>query len=1047
MKLIQQTCLWYSEGNSDKIYEVDLCEVGSNQFVVNFRYGRRGASLRDGTKTTLPVGQAEARKIFDQLVSSKTREGYQEVNPAASGAAIPAVTAPTESTVKPTDKPSFVLSQLQQFLQTGKSDKWPINRIIWRTGELRIREAVPQLMGMLPKSDHLQQYCIAWALGRCGDSQAIPTLKRLAEAPATTHMVRRAALLSLLTLTTGTDRSVWIKPLVESLPPALQHEVKNGTAESLTKWTEDPTHQKAMQTSAETLYLLVPAYPILHPDILHWLGQVPLQPNYFKPIRHLFKMAEFREDALVFGLIAYRLEKSNALFRFQYWGDYASYEGHWFQDARKELGKKDSRLAYSNKTRTYLRQRVWRTLRTLGKDNPQAYTDMALGVLLPFSDEHDRLEPRTSHQETYHWQTRTTTVHETHYDRYAPYWAFNQILYRHSSRYETKKNTLTWQCRPAYQSGSPAPAEREEAFPGCWDQYPEKLMLLLAQSRCEPVQEFALKALQGNERLVSLVNVKWLIQLLNQPYASTVRFALEWLPRFYNPAHPDAQLVRTLVRHPLPEARQLAMQWISEGAEYFQHKTLLFADLILSPYPDVQERVGELLKRFPATGENAQLLVTRVIAELLGMKGEGSVLDQAAVASASQLMAAHFAQSLSTITLEVVRDLLQHPWPSVQLLGARILLAHQTSADRLPQELLEGLIGASTPEVRQAGVQLFGRLPGDTLLARQEVLLAFAVSPYEEIREAVRPIIRSMAIRYAHFGEEFLKKLRPFLLRKEPYEGLKESIVQLIEWELKRYLSAIDQETALQLLHASQAPNQKLGNLLLKECIADNQLSLREVIKLAGHEMLEVRQRAWQFYRNNPDRIRSQAEEALRILDANWEDSRRFAFDFFRQQFHENDWTPSLLVSVCDSTREDVQQFGREMITRFFREENGPDYLLQLSQHPSQSLQLFATHYLEQFAAEQPDRLKALEAYFTTVLSQVNRAGIAKIRIFHFLHQEALKNEAVAHWVLALMARQSLTMAVADKAACLKIMRDLQSKYPQLSSPLTIKPVAVYEKQ
>jgi predicted DNA-binding WGR domain protein len=80
MKLIQQTCLWYSEGNSDKIYEVDLCEVGSNQFVVNFRYGRRGASLRDGTKTTLPVGQAEARKIFDQLVSSKTREGYREAN-------------------------------------------------------------------------------------------------------------------------------------------------------------------------------------------------------------------------------------------------------------------------------------------------------------------------------------------------------------------------------------------------------------------------------------------------------------------------------------------------------------------------------------------------------------------------------------------------------------------------------------------------------------------------------------------------------------------------------------------------------------------------------------------------------------------------------------------------------------------------------------------------------------------------------------------------------------------------------------------------------
>jgi predicted DNA-binding WGR domain protein len=1045
MKLIQQTCLWYSEGNSDKIYEVDLCEVGNNQFVVNFRYGRRGASLRDGTKTTLPVGQAEARKIFDQLVSSKTREGYQEVNLAASGATPPVAPSLTVSIAKPADKPAFVLSQLQHFLQTGKSDKWPINRIIWRIGELRIREAVPQLMGMLPKSDHLQQYCIAWALGRCGDGQAVATLKRLYEAPASTQMVRRISLLSLLTLTT--ERSVWLKPLVESLPSPLQHELSNGTAESLMKWTEDPAHQKIMQIHVETLYLLVPDHPKLHAAILHWLGKVPLQPNYFKPIRHLFKLAEFREDALVFGMIAYRLEKTNALFRFQYWGDYASYDGQWFQDARKELGKKDSRLAYSNRTRIYLRQRVWRTLRTLGKDNPSAYTDMALGVLLPFSDQNDRLEPRIIHEETYNWQTRSTTVREIHYDPYAPYWAFNQILYRHSTRYESKRNTLTWQCRPAYQSGSPAPTEREEAFPECWDRHPEKLMHLLAQSQCEAVHEFALKALRTNDRLASLINAKWLIQLLNQPYANTVRFSLEWLPRFYNPAQPDAQLVRTLVRHPLPEARLLAMQWITTNTEYFQKKTLLFADLIMSPYPDVQKWTGELLHQFPIAAENAELLVAKVIAELLGMKGEGISLDQAAVTSASQLMATHFAQAMATINLEVVRDLLRHPWPSVQLLGAQALLNHQVSATQLPQELIEGLIGASTPEVRQAGVQLFGRLPGDTLLARQEVLLAFAASPHVEIREAVGPIIRSMAIRYAHFGEEFLKKLLPFMLRKEPYDGLKEGILQLIESELKRYLPAIDQETALQLLHSSQAPNQKLGNLLLRECMADATLSLREVVKLANHEMQEVRQRAWQFYRDNLSRVRSQAEEALRILDANWEDSRRFAFDFFRQQFTENDWTPSLLVSVCDSTREDVQQFGREMITRFFKAENGPDYLLQLSQHPSQALQLFATHYLEQFATDQPDRLKALESYFTTVLSQVNRAGIAKIRIFSFLHREALKNEAVAQWVTALMARQSLTMAVADKAACLKIMRDLQKNYPQLSSPLTIRPVAAYEKQ
>ena len=70
MKLIRQTKLHFREGNSDKIYEVDLCEVG-NQFLVSFRYGKRGTELKEGTKTTNPVSREEADKIFQKLIARK----------------------------------------------------------------------------------------------------------------------------------------------------------------------------------------------------------------------------------------------------------------------------------------------------------------------------------------------------------------------------------------------------------------------------------------------------------------------------------------------------------------------------------------------------------------------------------------------------------------------------------------------------------------------------------------------------------------------------------------------------------------------------------------------------------------------------------------------------------------------------------------------------------------------------------------------------------------------------------------------------------------
>src|SRR5512135_1548408 len=99
MKLIKQTKLVFAEGRSDKVYEVDLCEVGTNQFVVNFRYGKRGAALKDGSKTVAPVKRDEAERTFDKLVRSKLEAGYVEEGAAAAapGRSPAASSVPTSS--------------------------------------------------------------------------------------------------------------------------------------------------------------------------------------------------------------------------------------------------------------------------------------------------------------------------------------------------------------------------------------------------------------------------------------------------------------------------------------------------------------------------------------------------------------------------------------------------------------------------------------------------------------------------------------------------------------------------------------------------------------------------------------------------------------------------------------------------------------------------------------------------------------------------------------------------------------------------------------
>ena len=74
--------LWCHEGRSDKIYCVTVEESGGG-YVVNFAYGRRGAALNTGTKTSAPVSHAEAVAIYLKLVESKIAKGYEAVGGSA----------------------------------------------------------------------------------------------------------------------------------------------------------------------------------------------------------------------------------------------------------------------------------------------------------------------------------------------------------------------------------------------------------------------------------------------------------------------------------------------------------------------------------------------------------------------------------------------------------------------------------------------------------------------------------------------------------------------------------------------------------------------------------------------------------------------------------------------------------------------------------------------------------------------------------------------------------------------------------------------------
>lgn len=1060
MKLIRRVSLGLREGTSDKVYIIDLCEVSSGKYVVNFQFGRRGAPLKDGTKTDSPVSEATARSIFAKLVDEKTRKGYSESREAAAVArgigGAPAETGAATRSSRPAAPPrassprEAILARLQG---TSGGKPWQPARVAWRAGEFRIPEAVPHLIRLIGSGDAMLDHCLAWALARCGGpdtfaalararnqaglkvTQIDEALKTFFPRPNKGEALQRM-ILEMLRAWGDDLRAAVAARARAALPPTLREFAEKGDPAAFTAVFLAALAAGDV-SSIENIYRIDDE--TVRPGLLAGLRTIPLQVGNFRHVRHIFKMAEVRGDAEVFGLLAHRFEKTQAAFTSRR----AMHIGGRWTEVSKELKKPDSRIAYSSATRTYLRRRTFRSMRRLAEaDDHMGYVKLAVGVLLAFSDA-DALEPRS--QSRYNWSSRKSTT--VHWDRFASYHAFNAILYGGGSpRYELRQRTVTWRCRPGYKPGDPAPAAREEAFPKTWDQVPVGLMHLLAESACAPVHEFAVRALRNNKEFLAGLDVDSIVMLLERPYQVTAGLGFDLAKARYNPTDPDFVLVAAVANCSVAAARKLAHGWIDADRTRFSGAQDLLVALLLSRHADTRAYARTLLASIPLPARASEALIARVVAALVGLPDTPDA--EAVAADAGETLLRAFARPLRSIGFHVVRDLVLHPLAGVQTLGANVLLNHDKRPEEVPEDLIVALaVGSKHAAVRSLGIRLFGELPDHVLAQRVTLLLAFLTSGLADQRDAVRPLVQRIASRDSDFAASIVPPLLAALLAKEAHEGLHSYLLRLLKVDLESVLGGVGKDLVMRLLRARSSAAQELGGILLARNVDPSTLEVAEVAKLGSHEILSVRQAAWSFYDKNIARVRAELGVAIKLLDAKWDDTRAFAFNYFRDRLQPGDYPPEVLVAMCDSVRPVVQAFGREMVTRCFREEHGQEYLQKLSEHPSADVQLFATNYLERYAAGSLERLRELSPYFLGVLSRVNRGRVAKARVFRFLTQEAGRNPEAARLVAELMTRQSLTMAVGDKAASIVAMVQVRERFTDIPLPIEIRRPPVRTKE
>jgi hypothetical protein len=272
----------------------------------------------------------------------------------------------------------------------------------------------------------------------------------------------------------------------------------------------------------------------------------------------IYKRAEERHDAALFGVLAYRFDQMRAT-----------------AHASAELGAG---------TLLYLRRRAWRYLRLLGQAAPDAYPAFAVEVLR-------------------HYPASTGP--------HASSWVAAQI-WNHASLRGARGSA-------SFAPPSRGDALGQRAFPAAWKLAPAPLLRLLEAAANDLVCDWAIRSLRADHPLaLRAVEPAWLARLGRRPVAAIHAFVVALLRE--SPELHQSKLralglhdvVVGFLRSPSPDARAYALEYVAAHAPDLPVELLV--ELIETGAAEVAKLAAARLEALPA----AQLGVATLL-RLLGL--------------------------------------------------------------------------------------------------------------------------------------------------------------------------------------------------------------------------------------------------------------------------------------------------------------------------------------------------------------------------------------------------------------------------------------------
>jgi len=184
----------------------------------------------------------------------------------------------------------------------GGEKTWPLERVAWRAGELRMEESAPLLGELLEGGEHPDaEYALAWALARTASARDLDVLRWLAGRPGYAGRMGREGLRRVLS---DEDRAAFLEREAKRIPFSLRDTIERGRREGFIEELASGRHSRMLSR----VYLLEGA--MVQEGLRAHIGQVAWDSRVLGAMHEVFQASVVRSDGRMFGVVALRLEQA-----------------------------------------------------------------------------------------------------------------------------------------------------------------------------------------------------------------------------------------------------------------------------------------------------------------------------------------------------------------------------------------------------------------------------------------------------------------------------------------------------------------------------------------------------------------------------------------------------------------------------------------------------------------------------------------------------------------------------------------------------------------